>query len=494
MPFENDTKKLPDKIDLKIMNSTFQKTKIVATVGPSIDNYDTLKKLILTGVNVFRLNFSHGKHDNLTRVIDLIHQLNDELGTYVSILADLQGPKIRVGRFEKDYIDIKPGQIIEFTTEDVVGTESQVSINYDLFPQDVNPGERILCDDGKVVFKVLETNKKDKVKLEVVHGHTLSSKKGVNLPDTVTTLPALTEKDEQDLEFILKQNVHWIALSFVRKSSDVDLLKSRIKAAGHPALVISKIEKPEAVNVIDEIIDSSDGIMVARGDLGIEVPIERLPAMQKSIINKCIAKSKPVIVATQMMDSMIQNPSPTRAEVTDVANAVYDGADALMLSGETSVGSYPVETIEIMTRIIEESENNLVMEGRRPKAIPGSSTYFSDVVCYNAAQMSETIRADGIVGITSSGYTAFRMSSYRPDCPIFIFSAHDHMLSALSLVRGVKCFKYEKFTTTDGTIDDTVEILKNEGWVSTGDVIINTGAMPLNKRLRTNFCKITMVE
>lgn len=476
------------------MNSTFQKTKIVATVGPSIDSYDVLKKLILTGVNVFRLNFSHGKHDNLTRVIKTIHQLNDELGTYVSILADLQGPKIRVGRFKNDSIDIKPGQTIEFTTEDIVGDENRVSINYDLFPQDVNPGERILCDDGKVVFKVLETNKKDKVTLEVVHGHALGSKKGVNLPDTKTTLPALTEKDERDLEFILKQNVHWIALSFVRKASDVDQLKARIKAANHTALVVSKIEKPEAVDVIDDIIDSSDAIMVARGDLGIEVPIERMPGIQKSIINKCIAKSKPVIVATQMMDSMIHHPSPTRAEVTDVANAVYDGADALMLSGETSVGDFPVETIEIMTKIIEESENNLVMEGRRPKAIPGSETYFSDVVCYTAGRMSQTIQADGIVGITSSGYTAFRMSSYRPDCPIFIFSAHDYMLCALSLVRGVKCFKYERFTTTDGTIEDVVKILKKEQWVSAGDVIINTGAMPLNKRLRTNFCKITKVE
>lgn len=476
------------------MKSTFQKTKIVATVGPSIDSYETLKKLILTGVNVFRLNFSHGKHDNLARVIKTIHQLNEELGTYISILADLQGPKIRIGRFENEYIEIKAGQTIEFTTDDVIGNEDQVSINYDLFPQDVNPGERILCDDGKVVFKVLETNKKDKVKLEVIHGYKLSSKKGVNLPDTVTTLPALTEKDERDLDFILSHNIHWIALSFVRKASDVELLKSKIKAANHTAMVISKIEKPEAVDVIDEIIDSSDAIMVARGDLGIEVPIERLPAIQKSIINKCIAKSKPVIVATQMMDSMIHNPSPTRAEVTDVANAVYDGADALMLSGETSVGKFPIQTIEIMTKIIEESENDLVMEGRRPKAIPGSATYFSDVVCYTAGRMSETVRADGIVGITSSGYTAFRMSSYRPDCPIFIFSAHDYMLCALSLVRGVKCFKYEKFTTTDGTIDDVVDILKNDGWVSTGDVIINTGAMPLNKRLRTNFCKITMVE
>lgn len=476
------------------MNSTFQKTKIVATVGPAVDSYDQLKNLILAGVDVFRLNFSHGKHDNLQRVIDTIHQLNTELGTYVSILADLQGPKIRIGRFANESITIEPGQLINFTTEDVPCTADLVSINYDLFPQDVNPGERILCDDGKVVFSVVDTNNIDKVTLRVVHGETLSSRKGVNLPDTKTTLPALTEKDLEDLEFILQQDVHWIALSFVRKASDVVDLKNRIKKANHNALVVSKIEKPEAVNVIDEIIDKSDAIMVARGDLGIEVPLEKMPGIQKNIINKCIATSKPVIVATQMMDSMINNPSPTRAEVTDVANAVYDGADAVMLSGETSVGNYPVETIEIMSKIIDEAEANLKLDDKRPRAIPGSDTYYSDVVCFTAGRMSDTIQAQGIVGITSSGYTAFRVSSYRPSCPIFIFSAHDHMLCTLSLVWGVKCFKYEKFTTTDGTIDDVVKILKGNNWISAGDVIINTGAMPLNKRLRTNFCKITKVE
>jgi len=476
------------------MNSSFQKTKIVATVGPSIDSYDVLKKLILAGVNVFRLNFSHSKHEKHKQVIDTIHQLNREMGTHISILTDLQGPKIRIGQFKNDYIDIEPGQTIEFTTEDVEGDHRRVSINYDLFPQDVNPGERILCDDGKVVFKVVETNKKDKVILEVIHGHILSSNKGVNLPETKTTLPALTEKDIRDLEFILQQDVHWIALSFVRKAADVEQLKERIKAANHTALVVSKIEKPEAVEMIDEIIDSSDAIMVARGDLGIEVPIERMPGIQKNIIHKCIAKSKPVIVATQMMDSMINNPSPTRAEVTDVANAVYDGADAVMLSGETSVGKYPVKTINIMTKILFEAEKQLDMKGRRPTANKGSKTYYSDVVCFTAGRMSRTIDAKGIVGFTSSGYTAFKVGSYRPDCPIFIFSSNQHILRALNLVWGVKCFYYEKITTTDGTIEDVVDILKKEQWITKGDVIINTGAMPLNKRLRTNFCKITEVE
>lgn len=476
------------------MNQSFQKTKIVATVGPAIDTYDQLKKLIQTGVDVFRLNFSHGDHDNHKRVIDTIHQLNEELGTYVSILADLQGPKIRIGKVENDAIPIEPGQVIEFTTEEILGNEDRVYISYDQFPEDINEGERILCDDGKVVFKVLETNKKDKASLEVVHGHSLGSRKGVNLPDTITSMPAMTEKDLKDLDFILQQEVHWIALSFVRKAEDVQDLKKRIKEAGHNALVISKIEKPEAVNEIDAIIAASDGIMVARGDLGIEVPIERLPGIQKEIIDKCIVASKPVIVATQMMDSMIHNPSPTRAEVTDVANAVFDGTDAVMLSGETSVGDHPIRTIEIMTKILEEAEKQVVMEGRRPQADVKSETYYSDVVCLTAGRMAHTIGAQGIVGITSSGYTAFKVSSYRPACPIFIFSAYDHMLCKLSLVWGVKCFKYEKFTTTDGTIEDVVKILKDARWISPGDVIINTGAMPLNKRLRTNFCKITKVE
>lgn len=476
------------------MNESFQKTKIVATVGPAIDSYDQLKKLIETGVDVFRLNFSHGNQENHKRVIDTIHQLNKEMGTYVSILADLQGPKIRIGKIENETMPIEPGQIIEFTTEEIVGNKERVFINYDQFPKDVNEGERILCDDGKVVFNVVTTNKKDSVTLRVVHGTELSSRKGVNLPDTKTSLPAVTEKDLNDLDFILHQDVHWIALSFVREAKDVLYLKERIKTAGHNALVMSKIEKPEAVENIDAIIEASDAIMVARGDLGIEVPIEKLPGIQKKIIHKCIAASRPVIVATQMMDSMIQNPSPTRAEVTDVANAVFDGADAVMLSGETSVGDYPVRTIEIMTKILAEAEKLLDLKGKRPQAQVDSDTYYSDVICFTAGRIAGTINAQGIVGITSSGYTAFKVSSYRPECPIFIFSAHDHMLCTLNLVWGVKCFKYEKFTTTDGTIEDVVQILKEDNWISAGDVIINTGAMPLNKRLRTNFCKITKVE
>ncbi|WP_236977602.1 pyruvate kinase [Membranihabitans maritimus] len=476
------------------MNPSFQKTKIVATVGPSIDSYDQLKLLIETGVDVFRLNFSHGDHETHQRVINTIHQLNEEMGTYVSILADLQGPKIRVGKIKDNAIPLNPGQIIEFTTEEKIGDEKSIFINYDNFPMDVNAGERILCDDGKVIFKVIDTNKKDTVKLEVVHGKELSSRKGVNLPDTKTSLPALTEKDLKDLEFIMTQDVNWIALSFVRKAQDVLDLKERMKENNYSALVISKVEKPEAVGSIDEIIEVSDGIMVARGDLGIEVPLEQLPGIQKSIINKCIENSKPVIVATQMMDSMIHNPSPTRAEVTDVANAVFDGADAVMLSGETSVGEFPALVIEIMTKILAEAEGQLIMKGKRPKPKKDSDTYHSDVVCFTAGRMSSKIKAEGIVGFTVSGYTAFKVSSYRPDCPIFIFSGNKKTLSTLNLVWGVKCFFYDKFTTTDGTIEDVVQILKSSEWISTGDVIINTGAMPLNKRQRTNFCKITMVE
>lgn len=478
----------------KVCMNSFQKTKIVATVGPAIDSYDKLKDLILAGVDVFRLNFSHGEHETHKRVIDTIHQLKKDLDTYVSILADLQGPKIRVGLIENNAIPLKSGDEIEFTTDEILGNKDRVHISYADFPKDVNPGERILCDDGKVIFSVIDTNRINSVRLKVIHGKELSSRKGVNLPDTKTSLPALTPKDLKDLNFILTQDVDWIALSFVRKPEDVTLLKDIIDKANHPALVISKIEKPEAVESIDEIIQVTDGIMIARGDLGIEVPLQQLPGIQKQIINKCIESSIPVIVATQMMDSMIHNPTPTRAEVSDVANAVFDGADAVMLSGETSVGEFPLQTIEIMTKILAEAEKLLMMKGKRPKAIKGSETYYSDVVCFMAGRMSRTISAKGIVGFTTSGYTAFKVSSYRPDCPIFMFSSNNKTLSILNLVWGVKCFKYDKFTTTDETIDDVINILKDKDWVSTDDVIINTGAMPLNKRLKTNFCKITIVD
>lgn len=477
---------------LKVVNH--QNTKIVATVGPASNSYDKLLALVQAGVDIFRLNFSHGTHEDHLKVINHVHYINDKYNLHVGILADLQGPKLRVGKIKDNALPLKKGDIVTFVNEKCEGTLEKIYMSYTRFAKDVKVGEKVLVDDGKLVFEVVETNKEDKVRLKVLFGGVLSSNKGVNLPNTNISLPSLTPKDERDLEFILTQPVHWIALSFVRSAKDMKDLRKRLDAKNHPAKTIAKIEKPEAVERIDKIIKASNGIMVARGDLGIEVPIERLPVIQKSIISKCIQRARPVIVATQMMDSMIKNPSPTRAEVTDVANAVFDGTDAVMLSGETSVGDHPVLVVQAMNKIIEEAEKNYPIQGKRPKASAKTRTFYSDVVCFNAAKTAEEIGAKAIVGFTSSGYTAFKLSSYRPQIPIHIFSDQMHMLSTLNLVWGVRRYYYDKFTTTDETIEDVSTILKNAKVVKEGDVIVNTGSMPLHRRHRTNMMKVTIVE
>ena len=469
-------------------------TKIVATVGPASSSYEKLLELVHNGVSVFRLNFSHGSHEDHLNTIEKITRINRENGLHISILADLQGPKLRVGKIENNGLEIKEGDILTFTNEECLGTKEKIYMSYELFARDVEPGEKVLVDDGKLVLEVVETNKIDSVKLKVLFGGVLSSNKGVNLPNTKISLPSLTEKDLNDLEFILKQPVNWIALSFVRSADDLIDLQRRIDEKGHPAKIISKIEKPEAVEELDKIIKYSNAIMVARGDLGIEVPMEQLPVIQKDIIRKCIQRARPVIVATQMMDSMITNPSPTRAEITDVANAVLDGADALMLSGETSVGAHPAKVVQAMKKIIQEAEKHSYLEDKKPVPSDKSRTFFSDVVCQNAAETANQVGAKAIVGMTSSGYTAFKVSSFRPKAKIIIFSDRMHMLSTLSLVWGVQCFYYDKFTTTDDTINDVTAILKKEHIVQKDDIVINTGSMPLHRRFRTNMMKLTIIE
>jgi len=473
-----------------------QSTKIVATIGPASSSYENLLELVKAGVDVFRLNFSHGSHEDHIKVINHINYINEKYNLHVSILCDLQGPKLRVGKIKDNALIVEPGDILTFINEECIGTKEKIYMAYPQFASDVKVGEKVLVDDGKLMFQVIETNKKDTVKLKVLFGGTLSSNKGVNLPNTKISLPSLTEKDRRDLDYILTiPSVNWIALSFVRSAKDVKELKAIVKKAGHQAKVMSKIEKPEAIERIDKIIKASNAIMVARGDLGIEVPIEQLPNLQKDIIMRCRQRARPVIVATHMMDSMITNPIPTRAEVTDVANAVLDGADAVMLSGETSVGKHPAKVVEEMNKIIFEAEKGyIIARERRPKASPKSRTFYSDAICHHAAKMAEEIRAKGIVGVTSSGYTAFKISSYRPDARMFIFSDSNHMLGILNLVWGVKCFYYDKFTTTDETIYDLAEMLKQSGDVKEGDVVINTGSMPLAKRHRTNMAKITVID
>lgn len=469
-------------------------TKIVATVGPSCNSYEALRNLALEGVAVFRLNFSHGTHEDHGKVIQHIININDHYNLHVGILADLQGPKLRIGLIKDNALELKEGDIITLKDQECIGTKDQIYMSYDHFARDVSVGEKILIDDGKLVFEVIETNQIDTVKLKTIYGGILSSNKGVNLPDTDVSLPSLTTKDIEDLNFILTKPVNWIALSFVRKADDIINLTKLIDKTGHSAKIIAKIEKPEALRNIDEIIKVSNAIMIARGDLGVEMPIEKLPTIQKMIIEKCIQRSRPVIVATQLMDSMIRNPSPTRAEVTDVANAVLDGCDAVMLSGETSVGAHPILVVQAMNKIIAEAEKHYSSQIKRPKPSEKSSTFISDVVCFNAAKVAEEIKAKAIIGLTVSGYTAFKTSSYRSNCPIFIFSSIKEILGTLNLIWGVRGYYYDKMISTDDTIEDITRILKKDQKLKKGDLIVNTGSMPIHAKLRTNMLKVTQVE
>lgn len=473
---------------------SFQNTKIVATLGPASDSYETMVELVKAGVDVFRINMSHGSHEVAAKQIETISKLNKDYKINVGILADLQGPKLRVGQIENNAMEIRPGDILTFVNEKCVGNAERIYMSYKSFASDVEVGEKVLVDDGKVGLEVIETNNVDTVRLKVLYGKELSSNKGVNLPDTHVSLPALTEKDLQDFEFLMTQPVNWIALSFVRGPKEVKELKEKIRQRKHQALVIAKIEKPQAVEKIDKIIKVTDGIMVARGDLGVEMPIEKLPGIQKRIIALCVQFGKPVIVATQMMDSMITNPSPTRAEVTDVANAVLEGTDAVMLSGETSVGAYPIETVLAMNRIIAEAEKNYPKNHIRPYPSPKSETFMSDVVCFNAAKTAEELGASAIIGMTALGYTGFKISSYRSPAEIFIFSDRKEIAGMLNLVWGVRCFHYDGFNSTDDTILEVLQILKSKGRIQTGSTVVFVGSMPLKSRGMTNMMKVAVVE
>ena len=470
------------------------KTKIIATIGPATSSYKQLKELVLNGVNVCRLNFSHGSYEDHKQVIDSIRKINEELEVHTGLLADLQGPKIRIGALENGEFNIAPGDTISFTTDEIIGTKEQVWINYKEFPKDVNVGDFVLLDDGKIKLEVTETNNKDKVKAVVIHGDVLRSRKGVNLPNTEVSIPCLTEKDLKDLDFILENDIPWIGLSFVRKAADIVELKEIIKKQGKSSLVISKIEKPEALENLDEIIEQSDGLMVARGDLGVEIPLQDVPLVQKDIIQKARNAGKPVIIATQMMESMIENFSPTRAEVNDVANAVLDGADAVMLSGETSVGKFPMEVIKNMYKIVYRIEQYpaLYNTAIHPKKV--AQRMVTDSICDSAANLARSAEAKGIVTMTFSGYTAFKTASYRPNAFIYVFTANPRILEMLSLIWGVKGFYYDKFVSTDHTIDDVKFFLKNNKYSEVGDYVIHIGSMPIAKKGMTNMLRISHIK
>ncbi|MGK7393964.1 MAG: pyruvate kinase [Candidatus Cyclobacteriaceae bacterium M3_2C_046] len=472
----------------------FNKTKVVATVGPASSSKSLLRELVLAGVDLFRLNFSHSTHEQHQTVISHIREINDELKTYVSILQDLQGPKIRIEEVENNRIELKVGEIIKITSERVLGTNKKVSTSFKSLATDVKVGDPILLDDGNLELKVINKNNGE-VEAEVVHGGILRSKKGINLPTTHVSVPSLTEKDHEDLLFGLENDVDWVALSFVRSAEDVKKLKKIIAEQGKETRVIAKIEKPEAVNNIDEIIKVTDALMVARGDLGVEIPMERVPMVQKDIINKCNIAAKPVIVATQMLESMIRNPRPTRAEASDVANAILDGADAVMLSGESAMGSYPVLAVKSMVRIIKSIEMNaLQIYNKNLKADPKSETFYHDNVLVGACVIARDTCAKVITGITFSGYTAFALSKHRPYANIYIFSENKKLLNQINLIWGVQGFYYDKFKSTDHSIDDTLEILKSEGIVKKGDVVIHTGTLPVIRKKRTNMVRLTEVE
>lgn len=473
---------------------SFNKTKIVATIGPASSSKEMLKEMINSGMSIARLNFSHGKHEEISTIIKNVRELNDELGLHVGLLADLQGPKIRLGEVKDGGVMIKSGHQLVITTQKCVGNAKKVYLSYPEFPKDVTEGDTILINDGKLVLQVTGTNRKDEVTATVEHGGMMESRKGVNLPNTKISMPCLTEKDLADLEFAVKNDVEWIGLSFVRRAEDVSELKNIIKQHGGKSRVVAKIEKPEAVKDLNNIIRETDAVMVARGDLGVEIPMQEVPVVQKQIVKKCLNESKPVIIATQMMESMITNPAPTRAEVNDVANSVLDGADALMLSGETSVGEHPAMVIKAMYSIIRHLETKGDIYYRTLKPISSIDRTITDSICQTSVTLAEQADAKGIITMTNSGYTAFKISSYRPKANIFVFTDNRSILNMLSLVWGVRGFFYDKYVSTDHTIADLKLRLKREGLVKEGDLVINIASMPISERGQSNMMKLSMVN
>ncbi len=472
------------------------RTKIVATVGPACDTYDKLLDLVKAGVNVFRLNFSHGSHEDKLTIIEHIRNINSTEPYNIAILADLQGPKLRIGEIENNSLEVKAGDILTFTNAKCIGTLEKIYVSYPNLAGDVIMGNIIMIDDGKIEVKVVGIETNGDVKVLVMLGGILSSKKGINLPDTKISLPALTEKDLIDLAFIIEQQCDWVALSFVRSVQDIVILRSKLVEKNSKTKIIAKIEKPEALLNIRDIIVESDGIMVARGDLGVELPVEQIPLIQKELIRKCIHRAKPVIVATQMMESMIDRVKPNRSEITDVANAVLEGADAVMLSGETATGQHPTLVVETMRKIIAEVEKKEYRYNRSEdlKPQPHSPSFHSDAICYNACKIADDVEAKALIGMTQSGYTAFMLSSYRPYSPLYIFTKERSLVNQLSLSWGVRAFYYSEEDSLDDIINDQINILKARGFINAGDVVVNTGSTPVALHLPTNIIKLTKIE
>jgi pyruvate kinase len=472
---------------------SYNKTKIVATVGPASNNKEMLRNLVREGVDVFRLNFSHGTHEDHLKVINFVREINIELGSQVSLLQDLQGPKIRIQEMLPDIV-IEKGQDLTITSKQLLGNKEIVSTSYTSLPTDVKIGDMILVDDGKIELKVKQIKSAEEVVTEVIYGGPLKSRKGINLPFSKVSAPSLTEKDLKDLEFGIKNNVDWIALSFVRRPSDILELRQILDSHQSTSRIVAKIEKPEALSNIDEIIAATDAVMVARGDLGVEIWLEEVPMVQKMLVEKCNRAGKPVIVATQMMESMIENPRPTRAETNDVANAVMDGADAVMLSAETAAGKYPIEVIRSMVRTISSVEKNPNMYYRFRDVDKLSPTHLHDSFVLAACKLAKDVGAKAIVGMTQSGYTAFQSSAYRPNANIFVFTSNKSLLTKINLVWGSQAYYYDKINSTDETIADVETTLKRDGHVQSGDIFIVLASMPIQEKARTNTLKINIVK
>ncbi|WP_440879389.1 pyruvate kinase [Tenacibaculum sp. C7A-26P2] len=471
-----------------------KKTKIVATLGPATNTKNILEKMAEQGVNVFRVNFSHADYDIVKKRIQQIRQINEERGYNVAILADLQGPKLRVGVMEEG-VELNAGDTFVFTTEECQGSKERAYMTYQNFPRDVKVGENILVDDGKLMFEVISTDKEKNVVTKVIVGGVLKSKKGVNLPNTAISLPALTEKDKKDVVFALEQEVDWIALSFVRTPEDLRTLRDLIKQKSRYRVpVIAKIEKPEAVENIDALIPYCDGLMVARGDLGVEVPMQDVPLIQKSLVNRAKQARIPVIIATQMMETMIENSVPTRAEVNDVANSIMDGADAVMLSGETSVGKHPLRVIKKMSEIIESVEYSHLIKVPQEAPHIRTNRFITKSVCHHAALMADDIKAAAISTLTNSGYTAFQISAWRPKAHVIAFSSEKRILGKLNLLWGVRAYYYDRNLSTDDTVEDINEIAKEKGYVKTGDFIINLSSMPVEAKGMVNTLRISHID
>lgn len=470
-----------------------KKTKIICTVGPSSSTPEQLKALIANGMNIARLNFSHGTHEEQLEKIKTIKKVREELGVPVALLLDTKGPEIRTKLLENDEkVELEAGQTFTLTIRDIIGNKEIVSVTYDQIVEDVKAGNRILIDDGLIELLVKEVTATDVI-CEVVNGGSLGNRKGVNIPSVNINLPGITEKDREDIIFGIENGVDFIAASFVRNAQAVRDIRAILDEYNADIQIISKIESEEGIDNIDEIIKESDGIMVARGDLGVEVPVESVPKMQKAIIKKCNDAYKPVITATQMLDSMIRNPRPTRAEVTDVANAIYDGTDAIMLSGETAMGKYPVEAVRMMANIARETEENLDYDYFIDEKQHHRSRGISSAICYSSVATAHTLQSKAIVASSMSGYTTRMLSKFKPEASIVGLSPNEAALRRMQIYWGVTPVRIDLENDTDKLLDTAVEKAVELGYVEKDDTVVLTAGVPSGKEGRTNMIKVVTV-